>query len=147
INASTLIGTSVTSSGYAGFASGPMLISPAIEFSDGGLFSADFGSNGLSFKFTPPDCSQIPCENVSLNSFSVSFTDAAFQGASVSLTSDTFPLIAWSLIGKVLTLSVPSTGIPSPPHEALFSISPVPVPPGLALFGTGLGLIGLLGWR
>jgi len=148
VNAATLIGTSVTSNAAFSFNPGPVAISNAVEFfTDGALFTADFSSNALSFKYNPPDCSEQLCENVSFNSFSVSFTDAAFLGANISLLSDTFPLIEWTHVGGVLTLSVPSTGIPSLPFEAQFSINPVPIPPAIALFATGLCLMGLLGCR
>ncbi|MGZ5805090.1 MAG: hypothetical protein ACXWKC_18265 [Xanthobacteraceae bacterium] len=95
------------------------------------------------------------------------FTDSAFAGLSVSKILDQYPYndgvphpdngVTASLVGDVLTLtwSGATKGCPDcanvGPYEADFSFSPAasaaPVPAALPLFVSGLGAMGLLGWR
>jgi hypothetical protein len=140
-----LTGTTVTTDRFT--PSSAVITAAGIEFSDG-LFPADFTGNSLDFRFAVDCGGERPCESISLGSFTISFTDAAFLGANISKVSDTFPLTDWDLTGNVLTLSVPSLGVGQTiTLDAVFSINAVPGP----IVGAGLpGVIaacgGLIAW-
>jgi hypothetical protein len=81
------------------------------------------------------------------------FTSSAFAGLVLTETFDAFDNggVNATLIGDTITLDWAGTDGPAGfLREATFSLTPnsaVPVPAALPLFATGLGALGLLGWR
>jgi hypothetical protein len=68
------------------------------------------------------------------------FTDTAFLGATVGLVSNNFAGITESLVGDVLTLSIPAASVTAgETFSAVYSITTAaPEPGSLALLGAGL---------
>lgn len=92
--------------------------------------------------------------------WTMTFTDAAFLGATLSKTSDNFPSsVTAALVGSTITVTWPGTFTFGPnTYTAVFSLTPaadpdppptiVPEPTSLAMFGmTTLTAAAYFGWR